>query len=55
MSTFDKFEEYKVFIEDTARFAERRQKVGSNCVAVNSIILSAIAFLVKDSGLTDRW
>jgi cytochrome c oxidase subunit IV len=55
MSTFDKFEEYKLFIEDTARFSERRQKVGSTYVAVNSIILSAIAFLVKDSGFTGRW
>jgi hypothetical protein len=55
MSTFDKFEEYKMFIEDTARFSERRQKVGSTYVAVNSIILSAIAFLVKDSGFTGRW
>jgi hypothetical protein len=55
MSAFDKFDEYKFFIEDTARLSERRQKVGSTYVAVNSIILSAIAFLVKDSGLTGRW
>ena len=55
MSTFDKFEEYKLFIEDTARFSERRQKVGSTYVAVNSIILSAIAFLVKDSGFSGQW
>jgi hypothetical protein len=55
MSTLDKFEEYKLFIEDTARFSERRQKVGSTYVAVNSIILSAIAFLVKDSGFTGQW
>ena len=55
MSEFDKFEEYKLFVEDTARFSERRQKVGSTYVAVNSIILSAIAFLVKDSGFTGRW
>ncbi len=55
MSVFDKFEEYKFFIDDTARFSERRQKVGSTYVAVNSIILSAIAFLVKDSELTGRW
>lgn len=54
MSVFDKFEEYKFFIDDTARFSERRQKVGSTYVAVNSIILSAIAFLVKDSELTGR-
>jgi hypothetical protein len=29
ISSVDKFEEYKLFIEDTARFSERRQKVGS--------------------------
>jgi hypothetical protein len=55
ISSVGKFEEYKLFIEDTARFSERRQKVGSTYVAVNSIILGAIAFLVKDSGLTGRW
>jgi hypothetical protein len=55
MGTFDTFEEYKLFIEDTARISERRQKVGSTYVAVNSIILSAIAFLVKDGGFTGRW
>jgi hypothetical protein len=55
ITSVDKFEEYKLFIEDTARFSERRQRVGSTYVAVNSIILSAIAFLVKDSGLTGRW
>jgi hypothetical protein len=55
MSHVNKFEEYKLFIEDTARFSERRQKVGSTYVAVNSIILSAIALIVRDSGLTSRW
>lgn len=55
MDQIDKFEEYKLFVEDTARFSERRQKVGSTYVAVNSVVLSAIAFLVKDSGFTGRW
>lgn len=50
MSTFPKFEEYKLLIEDTARFSERRQTVGSLFVAVNTLLLTAIAFLVKDSG-----
>lgn len=50
ITNVDKFEEYKLFIEDTARFSERRQNVGSTYIAVNSIILSAIAFPVKDSG-----
>src|SRR5215211_8135747 len=55
MSHVNKLQEYKLFVEDTARFSERRQKVGSTYVAVNSIILSAVAFLVKDTGLTGRW
>ena len=55
MGQISKFEEYKLFVEDTAHFSERWQKVGSTYVAVNSIILSAIAFLVKDSGFTGGW
>lgn len=50
MSAFNKFEEYKLFIEDTARFSERRQTISSTFVAVNTLLLTAIAFLVKDSG-----
>lgn len=50
MSGFPKFEEYKLFIEDTARFSERRQTVSNTFVAVNTLLLTAVAFLVKDSG-----
>lgn len=50
MSTINKFEEYRLFIEDTARFSERRQTVSNTFVAVNTLLLTAIAFLVKDSG-----
>ncbi len=53
MPVFDKFEEYKLFIEDTARFSERRQTVGNMFVAVNTLLLTAIAFLVRDSGARD--
>ncbi len=51
----DKFEEYKLFVEDTARFSDRRQTVNNIYVVVNSIILSAMAFLVKDAGLDHLW
>ena len=51
----DKFEEYKLFVEDTARFSERRQTVSNIYVAVNSVILSAVAFLVKDAGFVPVW
>jgi len=54
MSQVDKFEEYKFFIEDTARLTERRQTVTNIYVAVNTILLSAVALLVKDAGL-QRW
>ena len=51
----DKFDEYKLFVEDTARFSERRQTVTSIYVAVNSIILTGVAFLVKDAGFVPLW
>jgi hypothetical protein len=55
MSGVNKFEEYKLFVEDTARFTDRRQTVSNIYVAVNSIILSAIAFLTKDAGFVPVW
>jgi fatty acid desaturase len=55
MGTFSKFEEYKLFIEDTARFSERRQTVTNTYITVNSALIGLIAFLVKDAGLTDWW
>ncbi len=35
----DKFEEYKLFVEDTARFTDRRQTANNIYVAANSIFL----------------
>lgn len=55
MSTVNKFEEYKLFIEDTARFSERRQTVTNTYISVNSALMGLIIFLVKDAGLTDWW
>ncbi len=49
-----KFELYKLFVEDTAKFSERRQAVNNTYVSVNSIILTATAFLVKDGQLTGK-
>lgn len=55
MSYVDKFEEYKLFIEDTARFSERRQTVTNIYVSVNSALIGLVIFLVKDAGLTNWW
>jgi len=54
-SGLNNFEEYKLFVEDTVRFTERRQTVNNTYVAVNSIILSAIALLVKDVSASSSW
>ena len=43
-----KFDEYKMFIEDTARFTERRQNTSNLYITINSLVLTAIVFVVKD-------
>src|SRR5438132_598451 len=50
---FDKFEEYKLFIEDTARFSERRQLVTNIYIAVNGAIATLATFILKDAGIQD--
>lgn len=45
----DVFDEYRLFIEDTAQFSERRQKISNTYIAVNSLLLTAIGLLIKDS------
>ena len=47
-----KFEEYKLFVEDTARFTDRRQTVTNIYVAVNSILLAGTGLLL-DRGFQD--
>lgn len=51
----DKFEEYQLFVEDTGRFISNRQGVNNIYVAVNSIILSASAFIIKDIDSLVSW
>jgi hypothetical protein len=54
-NSVNKFEEYSLFIEDTARLSDRRQTVSNTYVAVNSLLLVAIGLLIKDSGATGVW
>jgi len=51
----DKFEEYKLFVEDSARFTERRQAISNTYVTVNSLLLAAIGLLIKDLGARGIW
>lgn len=49
------FEEYRLFVEDTARFSERRQTITNTYITINGALASVITFLVKDSGLVNWW
>ncbi len=48
-SNFSKFEEYKLFVEDTARFSDRRQSVSNFMVAVNGLLVGAVALIITNS------
>ena len=49
MGKVDTFEEYKLFVDDTARLSDRRQTVTNTYIAVNSLLLGAISFLIRDA------
>ena len=51
MSDFDKFDEYKFLVEDTARMTDRRQNISNLYTTVNSILLAAIAVLFTETSL----
>ena len=55
MSDVDKFEEYKLFVDDAARFTDRRQTVANIFITVNSILLVAIGLIIKDLGVRGAW
>jgi hypothetical protein len=47
-----RFEEYKLFLENTHSLSERRQRAAQTFLAVNTAIFGVFALLVKDSGFT---
>jgi hypothetical protein len=51
MSEFNKFEEYKFIVEDTARMTDRRQNISNLYTTVNSILLAAIAVMFTETSL----
>jgi len=42
------FEEYRLFVEDTARFSDRRQTFSNVMVAMNGFLVAAIYVVLKD-------
>ncbi|VVB64875.1 Uncharacterised protein [uncultured archaeon] len=55
MIDINQLEEYKFFIDDTARFSERRQTISNIYMAVNSLLLTAIGLVVKDLAIQSYW
>jgi hypothetical protein len=55
MPDFNKYDEYKLFVEDTARFTERRQTISNIYITVNSLLLAAIGLLIKDLCAKGVW
>lgn len=49
----NKLEEYRLFIEDTARLSERRQRITSTYITVNSALAGVITFVIKDPQLSN--
>ncbi len=49
------FEEYQLFVNDTARLSDRRQTVTNTYITVNGAIITLMAFLVKDSRPISWW
>ena len=49
------FDEYKLFVENTSLFSERRQTISNTYTAVNSLLLTAIGLLIRDAGFIFTW
>lgn len=46
------FDEYKLFVEQTQKLSERRQKANEIYLAINTGIFTILAFFVRDSGFS---
>ena len=55
MEQFDKLGEYKLFVEDTARFTEQRRSLSNKFVAVNLALLGSAGVLLKEVNSTKLW
>ena len=45
---YSRYDEYKMLIEDTARFTDRRQNASTLYTSINSIFLAALAIIISD-------
>jgi xanthosine utilization system XapX-like protein len=49
------FEEYRLFIEDTARFSDRRQTFSNLMIAMNGFLVGAIYVVLRDLSPQAPW
>ena len=54
-ANFNKFQEYKLFVEDTARFSDRRQMASNVMVAVNALLVAGVGTLVAKAADGAWW
>lgn len=45
---YSRYDEYKMLIEDTARFADRRQNASTLYTSINTIFLAALSIIISD-------
>jgi hypothetical protein len=46
----DLFEQYRLFVEETARISDRRHSTSNLFLSVNSVLVGAVALLIQQSG-----
>ena len=51
MAAFDKFAEYQMLVEDTARITDRRQNIANLYTTINSLLLTGSALFIIDSNI----
>lgn len=45
---YSRYDEYKMLIEDTARFTDRRQNASTLYTSINTIFLAALSIIISD-------
>lgn len=51
MAAFDKYDEYKFFVDNTQHLDDRRQATTEMFLGVNTAIFGLVGFLIQDAGL----
>lgn len=55
MATFDKYDEYKFFVENTQHLDDQRQAATQMFLSVNTAIFALVGFLIQDAGVQGQF